>query len=663
MASIQHAYRRGAVYWWRRRISLGGGGYLALYLSLRTRRPAEARRRAHALTVVSDEMKTHILDVTEAILSREARKRIFQTALGRQLDRIITDQVDTPHEAEAHRRLNAFFAALYRIWAARGTAAVPEAADLGRLRADGWTEEDVQAFDLFARSTPAVSVISTAKTKDLLAEVGVAATGLNVRQAHQIICEARARACVEASAQLGQPVPYADGWAREVLGDAPASTAPAASAPPEAAVAPAGRSPSEPAPSTSPEPPCPTVSAVLEEWRSTWAVRHQDLATLKQYAQSVALLARLVGDLSVDKIDEDILALFVKKTERLAINYRMGSPRDILVPENHSGPSGLSPVTLQRHLTGIGVFLDWARRRYKTIARLDFSGLAPRTGSVRARDKRDSWTDDECALMLETPPFKGCKGAKAIRGRGAVHERLQPGPHIFHDAWYWVLLLLYYCGVRRGEACKLLASDVGEAEGIPFIAIRPTVTGRLKNTQSKRKIPIHPELMRLGFLEFVRARTQIPHLAIDNQGVSDWELFPELRPGGGEADYGSVYYKRVWSRFLPVAMGDRAGERDIHSFRHGFSDFLDTTGCKTKEANDLFGHETGTTRGKIYGEMTPLPRLAEIISLRRPITAALPVAPLHVPALTTPPPPFVARHRPLSMESRKALKRNSARDR
>jgi hypothetical protein len=40
MASIQHAYRRGAVYWWRRRIPLGGGGYLALYLSLRTRRPA-----------------------------------------------------------------------------------------------------------------------------------------------------------------------------------------------------------------------------------------------------------------------------------------------------------------------------------------------------------------------------------------------------------------------------------------------------------------------------------------------------------------------------------------------------------------------------------------------------------------------------------------------
>jgi integrase len=391
-------------------------------------------------------------------------------------------------------------------------------------------------------------------------------------------------------------------------------------------------------------------------------VRRQERATLKQYAQSVALLARLIGDVPVDEVDEDILALFIKNTERLAINYRMGSSGDILVPENHSGPRGLSTVTLQRHLTGIGVFLDWARGKYKTIPKLDFSGLAPEASSIRARDRRESWTDSECEQMLETPPFTGCKGTKAVRGRGAVHERLQPGPHFFQDAWYWVILLLYYCGARREEVCKLLTSDISESDGIPFIALRYTVTGRLKNPQSVRDIPIHPELIRLGFLNFVQARKQVPHLAIDNQGVSDWELFPELR-SGGTANYGSIYYKEMWGRFLPVAMGDRAGERDIHSFRHGFSDFLDGTGCKEKEANDLFGHETTGTRGKIYGERTPLPRLAEIIRQRRPITDHLHVQPIEIPPLKSPPPPFVARHSPSASESRKTLKRKSARNR
>jgi hypothetical protein len=146
MASIQHAYRRGARLLVAPEHSIGAGSCVALYISLRTHRPAEARRRAHALTVVSDKIKTHILDVIEAILSSAGRKRTFQTALQRQLHRIITDQVDMPEEAETHRRLNAFSAALYRIWAARGTAAGPETADLDRLRADvpfgdDWTKE------------------------------------------------------------------------------------------------------------------------------------------------------------------------------------------------------------------------------------------------------------------------------------------------------------------------------------------------------------------------------------------------------------------------------------------------------------------------------------------------------------------------------------------
>jgi hypothetical protein len=107
-------------------------------------------------------------------------------------------------------------------------------------------------------------------------------------------------------------------------------------------------------------------------------------------------------------------------------------------------------------------------------------------------------------------------------------------------------------------------------------------------------------------------------------------------------------------------MGARAGERDIHSFRHGFSDFLDSTGCTAKEANDLFGHETSTTRGKIYGERTPLRRLVGIIGQRRPITAPLSVAPLNIPPMASLPSPFAARHRPSPTESRKTLKRNSA---
>jgi hypothetical protein len=38
----------------------------------------------------------------------------------------------------------------------------------------------------------------------------------------------------------------------------------------------------------------------------------------------------------------------------------------------------------------------------------------------------------------------------------------------------------------------------------PYIHIAANEQRRIKNAQSKRSIPIHPELLRLGFLDYVR---------------------------------------------------------------------------------------------------------------------------------------------------------------
>jgi hypothetical protein len=103
---------------------------------------------------------------------------------------------------------------------------------------------------------------------------------------------------------------------------------------------------------------------------------------------------------------------------------------------------------------------------------------------------------------------------------------------------------------------------------------------------------------------------------------------------------------------LPALSGTAIAPRSAtHSFRHGFSDLPKTTGWMAKEANAVFEHETTTTRGKIRRQEDAAARLAENIGLRRPITAALPPAPLHLRSLATPPPPFVPRHRPSSTES------------
>lgn len=64
MAYIANACRRGAVYGWRRHIALSASDRPLFTLSVHTRDPAHARRRAAALTVTSEHVRSAIAPTT-----------------------------------------------------------------------------------------------------------------------------------------------------------------------------------------------------------------------------------------------------------------------------------------------------------------------------------------------------------------------------------------------------------------------------------------------------------------------------------------------------------------------------------------------------------------------------------------------------------------------
>lgn len=609
--------------------------------------------------------------MSQFILSTKMRQKIFQDALRQQLDRIIADQVDTPELAEAHKQLNMKYAALYRHWAKAGPEAEIAGLSATTLLNEGWSGSEIQELKDMAVLNGPSNLLSRSRTEELLDELNVAVTSTTVRQASQIIFDARSRACVLATELAGQVMPFGGEWAAEAVPSGggfgytispPSGAAQGAS---QDRVDQKGSDPvrSTPSPAKAPpeqQTPQTNLAEALVAWTLTWSDQAQDKATLDQYGASVRLLIFLVGNIPLASLDEDQMASFIKKTMRLRPNYRLGSKKDIMLPEKSTEEGGLTRETLRRHVTGIKKFLDWARKHYKLSGKIDFSGLVPAGTDVRARDKTLSWTDDDCAYILTMPPFTGCSGTDAQWGAKAVHQRLIPGPNVYHDAWYWAVLLLCYTGARREEICKLLVSDVGIEQGIAFIWIRYTITGRLKNLQSVRKIPLHRELIRLGFLEFVEARKSIAHLAVNNLGKSDHELFPDLRPTKGK-DYGSMFYRDIWIRLVAAAFSN-PGDENIHSFRHGFENFLDATGCTEKEGNDLFGHETkSSTRRKVYGDPTPLPRLAQVMELRAPISCMLVKQPVTLTTHTSMP-PFVVQYTPRSKEPKKLTKSRRSSD-
>ena len=63
---------------------------------------------------------------------------------------------------------------------------------------------------------------------------------------------------------------------------------------------------------------------------------------------------------------------------------------------------------------------------------------------------------------------------------------------------YWGPMIALFLGMRRSEIAQLLVSDVAEVSGIPVILVKPGGGKRVKTRNSRRMLPVHPELIKLG---------------------------------------------------------------------------------------------------------------------------------------------------------------------
>jgi len=112
----------------------------------------------------------------------------------------------------------------------------------------------------------------------------------------------------------------------------------------------------------------------------------------------------------------------------------------------------------------------------------------------------------------------------------------------------------------------------------------------LKTENSVRAFPIHPELVRIGFLEFVNQR----RLA---SGPSA-RLFPQLTPGS-KGGFGEAFSK--WFGRYKRSLGIDNKNSVFHSFRHGFKDALRAAGVNEDVNDALMGHGGDNTVARRYG--------------------------------------------------------------
>ncbi len=165
------------------------------------------------------------------------------------------------------------------------------------------------------------------------------------------------------------------------------------------------------------------------------------------------------------------------------------------------------------------------------------------------------------------------------------------------EAVYWLPLICYFTGARPEEIAELKPKQVKYEEGLchylDFVELDDDQS--VKNLPSKRKIPIHPKLIELGFLEFVRQADP----------AKNW-LFPDLEPDR----FGCRYAKfgKFWTKYRR-ALGITSGKKVFYSFRHLFKSRSKDAEIGWDDSESMLGHKTAT-----YGdEYIPLPRFWKLL--------------------------------------------------
>lgn len=202
-------------------------------------------------------------------------------------------------------------------------------------------------------------------------------------------------------------------------------------------------------------------------------------------------------------------------------------------------------------------------------------------GYKKNNSKRPPFTSDELQRLFSLPIFTGCRSTR--------HPNT-PGKVLLRNHYYWAPLLALYTGARAAELAQVLLAEIDIASAHPHILIQTDLSedeeeefggsGRsLKNENAIREIPLHPELMRLGFFDYVR----------ELRDKKAKRLFPEWKRGS-KGFSGSSCQKN----FNKIVRRDVSAKRPppvFHSFRHKMRAEFVIKGVPSFHRNAILGHD------------------------------------------------------------------------
>ena len=321
------------------------------------------------------------------------------------------------------------------------------------------------------------------------------------------------------------------------------------------------------------------LNELLQNWRE--AVAHRAPATVESYTAAIKEFKTWVKNIPADKI-----------TRQQVIGFR-----DYLLKEREQNPK-----TAEKKIGILSSVLQLAVDDELLPANPAQRIKIPKPKN--APKPRIPYSEADMQQILDSPLY----ATESVLPRGGKGEAAR-----------WLPVLGMFTGARLEELAQLHAADlqhdpqhgwylhitevIDDDENGEKTQGDVTLKKCIKTESSRRRIPLHPELVRVGFVRFIERLRK----------VGQARLFPQLTPDC-KGKY-SAAWSKWWGRYARQKIGITARRKVFHSLRHSFKDACREAGIAEDLSDAITGHVGGGV-GRNYGnEHFPLGPLVRAMTL------------------------------------------------
>ena len=203
--------------------------------------------------------------------------------------------------------------------------------------------------------------------------------------------------------------------------------------------------------------------------------------------------------------------------------------------------------------------------------------------SKKDSKKREPFTDEDLVKILSPKKY-----LDYTIDFGKTTKSDKPDVVKLQNPFYWSFLIGIFSGMRTNEILQMNIVDIIQDDKVWMFRVDEENEKRVKTENSIRNVPIHPQLVSLGFLKYLEI--------LKTKGVD--RVFPELTKD--RDGYSSKVSRHYNEKFLPVLGVHKPRVKVLYSTRHTFVNRCYKKSVDRDIIKQIVGHEKDFTFG-IYG--------------------------------------------------------------